>query len=123
MVASANPLATQDGVRMLAAGGSAIDAAIATAAAITVVEPYFSGVGGIGLAVVTVPGGETRSLNFQGRSPRAARPELFSAKTQDLGPMAPMVPGNVAGWARLHQEYGRLRWAQILEPAIELAEG
>lgn len=123
MVASANPLATQAGIRMLAGGGSAIDAVVATAAAITVAEPYFSGVGGIGLAVVTVPGGETRALNFQGRSPRAARPEIFTAETQDLGPLAPMVPGNVAGWARLHQEYGRLSWAQVLEPAIELAEG
>src|SRR5262249_57805979 len=71
MVASANPLATQAGVRMLAAGGSAIDAAVATAVAITVVEPYFSSVGGIGLAVVTAPGGETRTLNFGGRRPHA----------------------------------------------------
>ena len=122
MVASANPLATQAGVRMLAAGGSAIDAAVATAVAITVVEPYFSSVGGIGLAVVTVPGGETRTLNFGGRSPRAARPEMFTTETQDLGPLAPMVPGNVAGWARLHKEYGRLSIGQVLEPAIELAE-
>jgi gamma-glutamyltranspeptidase / glutathione hydrolase len=123
MVASANPLATQAGIRMFAAGGNAIDAAIATAVAITVAEPYFSGLGGLGLAVVTVHGRETRTLNFQGRTPRAARPEMFTAATQDLGPLAPMVPGNVAGWARLHDEYGRLSLAQVLEPAIELAEG
>lgn len=122
MVASANPLATQAGLRMLAAGGNAVDAAVAAAAAVTVVEPYFSGVGGIGLAVVTLPGGETRTLNFMGRIPAAARPELFTAETQDLGPLAPMVPGNVAGWARLHEAYGSLPWAQVLEPAIELAE-
>ncbi len=122
MVASANPLATQAGLRMLAAGGNAVDAVVATAAAITVVEPYFSGVGGIGLAVLSLPGGETRTLNFMGRSPRAARPELFTAETQDLGPLAPMIPGNVAGWARLHAEHGSLPWAQVLEPAIELAE-
>jgi gamma-glutamyltranspeptidase/glutathione hydrolase len=122
MVASANPLATLAGIRMLAAGGNAIDAAIATAVAITVAEPYFSGLGGLGLAVVTVRGGETRTLNFQGRSPRAVRPEIFTAETQDLGPLAPMVPGNVAGWARLHEEYGRLSLAQVLEPAIELSE-
>jgi gamma-glutamyltranspeptidase/glutathione hydrolase len=122
MVASANPLATQAGLHVMAAGGNAIDAIVATAAAITVVEPYFSGVGGIGLAVVSLPDGGTRTINFMGRSPRAVRPELFTAETQDLGPLAPMVPGNVAGWARLHEEYGRLRWAQILEPAIELAE-
>ena len=123
MVASANPLATQAGVRMLAAGGNAADAVVATAVAVTVAEPYFSGLGGIGIAVVTLPTGETRVLNFMGRSPRAARPEIFTTETQDLGPMAPMVPGNVAGWARLHGEFGRLPLAQVLEPAIELADG
>lgn len=123
MVASANPLATQAGIRMFAAGGNAIDAVVATAVAVTVAEPYFSGLGGIGIAVVTHPSGETRILNFLGRSPNTARPEIFTTETQDLGPMAPMVPGNVAGWARLHGEFGRLPLAQVLEPAIELADG
>jgi gamma-glutamyltranspeptidase/glutathione hydrolase len=108
---------------MLAAGGNAVDAAVATAVAITVVEPYFSGVGGIGIAVVTLPSGETRTLNFLGRSPAGARPQLFTPQTRDVGPMAPLVPGNVAGWARLHGEWGRLSLAQVLEPAIELADG
>src|SRR2546422_642833 len=72
MVASANPLATQAGIQMLAAGGTAVDAAVAAAAAITVTEPYFSGLGGIGIAVLTLPTGETRTLDFMGRSPRAA---------------------------------------------------
>ena len=123
MVASANPLATQAGLRMLAAGGNAVDAVVATAVAVTVVEPYFSGLGGIGIAVITPPGGETRTLNFMGRSPDHARAEMFTEETQDLGPMAPMVPGIVAGWARLHGEFGRLPIAQVLEPAIELADG
>jgi gamma-glutamyltranspeptidase / glutathione hydrolase len=99
-----------------------VDAAIATAAAITVVEPYFSSIGGIGIAVVSLPGGETRTLNFMGRSPRAARPDAFTVETQDLGPRAAMVPGNVVGWARLLAEYGSLSLAQVLEPAIELAD-
>jgi gamma-glutamyltranspeptidase/glutathione hydrolase len=122
MVASANPLATHAGIRMLAAGGNAADAAVATAVAITVTEPYFSAVGGIGIAVITHPSGETRTLNFMGRSPQRARPEMFTTETQDLGPMAPMVPGNMAGWARLHGEFGRLSLGQVLEPAIELAD-
>jgi gamma-glutamyltranspeptidase/glutathione hydrolase len=122
MVASANPLATQAGIRMLAAGGNAIDAAVATALAITVAEPYFSGVGGVGVAVVSLPNRVTRTLNFLGRSPAGARPEIFTTQTQDLGAMAPVVPGNVAGWAGLHGEYGRLSLSQVLEPAIELAE-
>jgi gamma-glutamyltranspeptidase / glutathione hydrolase len=122
MVASANPLATQAGLRMLAAGGNAVDAAIATAAAITVVEPYFSSIGGIGLAVVSLPSGETRTLNFMGRSPKAARPDAFTVETQDLGPRAPMVPGNLAGWARLLADYGSMSLPQVLDPAIELAD-
>jgi gamma-glutamyltranspeptidase/glutathione hydrolase len=122
MVTSANPLATQAGLRMLAAGGNGVDAAVATAVAVTVVEPYFSSLGGIGVAVLTLPTGETRTLNFFGRTPQAARPEMFTAQTQDLGPLAPMVPGNVAGWARLHGEYGSLPIAQVLEPAIEFAD-
>ena len=122
MVATANPLATLAGLRMLAAGGNAVDAAVAAAVAITVVEPYFSGLGGIGLSVLTLPDGQTRTLNFMGRSPRAARPEAFTPQTQDLGPLAPMVPGAVAGWARLHADYGSLSLAHVLEPAIELAD-
>jgi gamma-glutamyltranspeptidase/glutathione hydrolase len=122
MVASANPLATQAGIRMLAADGNAVDAAVATAVAVTVAEPYFSAAGGIGIAVLTEPDGRTRVLNFMGRSPARARADMFTAGTQDLGPMAPMVPGNVAGWARLHGDYGRLPFAAVLEPAIELAE-
>lgn len=122
MVASANPLATLAGLRMLAAGGNAVDAAIATAVAVTVVEPYFSGLGGSGVAVLSLPNGETRVLNFIGRIPHGLHAEALTAKTRDIGPLAPVVPGNVAGWARLHSEYGRLPLVQVLEPAIELAE-
>ncbi len=122
MVASANPLATQAGLRMFAQGGNAVDATVATAAAVTVVEPYFSSAGGIGIAVLSLPDGSTRTLNFMGPSPRAARPEQFNVKTQDSGILAPMIPGNVAGWGRLLDEFGSLPLAQVLEPAIELAE-
>ena len=122
MVASANPLATLAGLRMLAAGGNAVDAAIATAVAITVVEPYFSGLGGGGVAVLSLPNGETRSLNFLGRVPHALQPQRLTEPAKDIGPLASMVPGNVAGWARLHSEYGTLPVARLLEPAIEFAE-
>ena len=60
MVATANPLATQAGLRMFAQGGNAVDAAVAAAAAVTVVETYFSSVGGIGMAVLSLPDGTTR---------------------------------------------------------------
>ncbi len=121
MVASANPLATLAGLRVLAAGGNAVDAAVATAVAITVVEPYFSSLGGGGGAVLSLPNGETRVLNFAGRVPHRLHPEQLTGKTRDIGPLASMVPGNVAGWARLHSEYGTLPVAQVLDPAIELA--
>src|SRR2546428_8551738 len=104
------------------AGGPAAAGAGPAAAAIPVTAPSFSGLGGIGIAVLTLPTGETRTLNFMGRSPRAARAELFTSKTQDLGPMAPMVPGIIAGWARVHDEFGPLTRAQVLQPAIGLAD-
>jgi gamma-glutamyltranspeptidase / glutathione hydrolase len=120
MVASANPLATLAGLGMLAAGGNAVDAAIATAVAITVVEPYFSGLGGGGVAVLSLPNGETRSLNFIGRIPHALQPQGLTEPAKDVGPLASMVPGNVAGWARLHSEYGTLpvTFAHVRTPSI-----
>ncbi len=121
MVASANPLATLAGLRMLAAGGNAVDAVIAVAVAITVVEPYFSGLGGIGVAVLSLPNGETRVLNFLGRIPHGLHAEELTEKMRDIGRLASVVPGNVAGWARVHSEYGTLPLAQVLEPAIEFA--
>src|SRR5205807_9539936 len=119
MVVSANPLASHAGLQMLAAGGNAVDAAIATAVAITVVEPYHSSIGGVGIAVITLPGAETRTLNFLGCSPLAARPEGFTEKTRDVGVLPPMVPGNVSGRARTHDEHGNPPLAQRREPALE----
>jgi gamma-glutamyltranspeptidase/glutathione hydrolase len=75
MVASAHPLASQAGIRMLMAGGNAFDAAVATAATLNVAEPYMSGAGGIGLALVYVASEDrVRALNFSGRAPQSADP-------------------------------------------------
>jgi gamma-glutamyltranspeptidase / glutathione hydrolase len=122
MVATANPLATLAGVRMLAQGGNAVDAIVAAAAAIGVAEPYMSGLAGCGSLVLTPPGDLPRALVFLGRAPEAATPDRFTGGHPDAGYMSPAVPGNLAGWARLLADHGKLSLAHVLEPAIELAE-
>jgi gamma-glutamyltranspeptidase/glutathione hydrolase len=121
MVTTANPLATLAGVRMLAQGGNAVDAIVAAAAAIGVAEPYMSGFAGCGTLVLTPPGETPRALIFLGRAPQAATPDRFSGDP-DAGYLASAVPGNLAGWARVLADYGTMSLAQVLEPAIELAE-
>jgi gamma-glutamyltranspeptidase/glutathione hydrolase len=123
MVATANPLATQAGVRMLARGGNAVDAIVAAAAAIGVVEPYMSGAAGCGVLLLTLPGRTPRALDFLGRAPTAATPEQLAGSARDIGPLSVAVPGNLAGWARVLADHGTVSLAEALEPAIELAEG
>jgi gamma-glutamyltranspeptidase/glutathione hydrolase len=122
MVATANPLATLAGVRMLAEGGNAVDAIVAAAAAIGVAEPYMSGLAGCGACVLTPPDNTPRVLVFLGRAPNSATPDRFPGGHPDAGYQTPAVPGNLAGWARIHGEYGKLSLAHALKPAIELAE-
>lgn len=123
MVATANPLATQAGVRMLARGGNAVDAIVAAAAAIGVAEPYMSGMAGCGVLLLTLPGRPPRALNFLGRAPEAATPERLAGKDRYTGIFSVAVPGNLAGWARVLTDHGSVSLADALEPAIELAEG
>ena len=123
MVTSAHPLASLAGLRALMDGGNAFDATVATAAALNVVEPYMSGVGGIGLAMVYVASEDrVRALNFSGRAPRAAEPSRFTEETRQTGILAPLVPGNVAGWLTLHETYGSLDRERLFQPTIDYAE-
>lgn len=123
MVAAAHPLAAQAGLRMLLEGGNAIDAAVATAATLNVVEPYMSGMGGIGVLLCYVAREQRlRVLNFSGRAPYAAQPELYTPAAQLLGLRAPLVPGNVAGWLTLLETYGSMERQRVLAPAIAYAE-
>src|SRR5262249_35682181 len=119
MVTTANPLATMAGVRMLAHGGNAVDAAIAAAAAIGVTDPYWSAMPAWGPVVLAPPGGAPRVLVFLGRAPERATPDRFSGGHPDIGYLAPAVPGNLAGWARVLADYGTLSLGHVLEPAIE----
>lgn len=123
MVAAAHPLASQAGLRMLLEGGNAFDAAVAAAATLNVVEPYMSGLGGIGVLLCYVAREQRlRVLNFSGRAPYAARPELYTPEAQLLGLLAPLVPGNVAGWLTLLETYGSMERQRVLAPAIAYAE-
>ena len=123
MVASAHPYATRAGLDVLRDGGNAIDAAVAVASTLNVVEPYMSGVGGIGLALVYVAKeGRTRALNFSGHAPQAAKPEMYDQLNIETGPLAAMVPGNVSGWMTMHEEYGSLPLKRVFRDAIQYSE-
>jgi gamma-glutamyltranspeptidase/glutathione hydrolase len=86
MVASANPVGTQAGLRLLAQGGNAVDAMIAASAAITVAEPYFSSVCGVGTMMVTRPGAAPRVLDYLGRAPRGLDPARVPHRPGGRGP-------------------------------------
>ncbi len=132
MVVASAPMAAQAGLRILQQGGNAFDAAVATAATMAVVEPLMSGLGGVGGYARTYDAKkrEIRALDFIGAAPASARPELFSAGARLWdranpardGFIAPLVPGNLAGWAAIHSQYGSLPWPKLLAPAIEYAD-
>ena len=123
MVASAHPLASIAGLRALMDGGNAFDATVATVAALNVVEPYMSGMGGVGCLLAYVAKEKrTRVLNFTGRAPAAAEPSLFTNENKESGILSVLVPGNVAGWLTLHKTYGRLELERLFQPAITYAE-
>lgn len=131
IVATSHPLASAAGVRVLQAGGNAVDAAIATAAVLTVVNPFNAGIGGVGgyALVYDAKTGKTSALDFVGAAPKAARPEVFAgdrlwdfSKRATDGYLAPLVPGIVAGWSAMHERYGRLPWKTLFDAAIEYAE-
>ena len=121
-VASAHPLASMAGIQTLLAGGNAVDAAVAVGSTLNVVEPFMSSIGGIGLMLISRPGGERHVLDFIGRSPRAADPTRCTEDEQAGGPKSCATPGNLGGWLAAHERFGRLPRARALEPAISLAE-
>ncbi len=125
VVATSQALASQAGVRMLLAGGNAVDAAIAAAAALTIVEPVSNGLGSDNFAIVW-DGHELHGLNASGVAPAAWNPGYFRRKHGESFPLrgwdTVTVPGAVAGWVALSQRFGQLPFADLLAPAIELAE-
>jgi gamma-glutamyltranspeptidase/glutathione hydrolase len=121
-VASAHPLASMAGIQMLLAGGNAVDAAVAVGSTLNVVEPFMSGIGGIGLMLISRADGQRHVLDFVGPAPRGADPTKCTTDELAGGPKACATPGNLAGWLTAHERFGRLPRAAGLEPAIGHAE-
>ncbi len=127
MAATSQPLATQIAIDILKSGGSAVDAAIAANAALGLMEPTGSGIGGDLFAIVwDAEKKELTGLNASGRAPQAMTLEYFQGNGIDrippFGPLPVSVPGAVDGWFQLHGRYGRLSMAEILAPAIGYAK-
>ncbi|MFZ3589015.1 gamma-glutamyltransferase family protein [Bacillus sp. DJP31] len=125
MVATSQPLAAQAGLDILKKGGNAIDAAIATAACLTVVEPTSNGIGGDAFALVWTKG-ELHGLNASGPAPRSISIDAVKAmghKTMPKFGLVPVtVPGAPSAWAELSRRFGKLSLTEVLKPAIEYAE-
>jgi gamma-glutamyltranspeptidase len=124
MVAAGHPLAAQAGIQTLVAGGSAVDAAIAIAAALNVVEPHMSGIGGDGfLMIYSADRREVACVNGTGPAPQAARRERYlTAGIPPHGIRSVSVPGLLDAWCQAHARCGVLPLDRVLEPAIGLAE-
>ncbi|MDR2174587.1 MAG: gamma-glutamyltransferase family protein [Synergistaceae bacterium] len=125
MTATGQPLAAQAGLDILKKGGNAVDAAVAAAACLTVVEPTGNGIGGDNFALVWMKG-KLYGLNSSGHSPRAADAAgLLAAGHREmpgLGWYTVTVPGAPAGWAALSERFGKLSLAEVLAPAVSYAE-
>jgi gamma-glutamyltranspeptidase/glutathione hydrolase len=128
VVSTSHPLAAQAGLRMMMKGGNAVDAAIAAAAAMTIVEPVSNGLGSDAFCILW-DGQQLHGLNASGRAPQAWTRDYFKRKYGDSAKSPPQrgwdsvtVPGAVAGWVALSERFGKLPFADLLEPAIEIAE-
>jgi len=128
MVASASELASQVGVDVLRSGGNAVDAAVATHFALAVVYPQAGNIGGGGFMVARMADSTLAALDFREKAPLAATRDMFlddqgnSTDKSLLGHLAVGVPGSVLGMWEAHQRFGTLPWADLLQPAITLAE-
>ena len=122
VVATSQPLATQAGVAMLARGGNAVDAALATAITLTVVEPCSNGIGS-DLFAILWDGSALIGLNASGRAPAGWNRERFAARKQmpQRGWDTVTIPGAVSGWAALSKRYGKLPFGDLFDPAIRYA--
>ncbi len=128
VVSTSHPLAAQAGLRMLWKGGNAVDAAIAAAAAMTIVEPCSNGLGSDAFAIVW-DGDRLHGLNASGTAPQGWTPDYFRAKyggdaraPAKRGWDSVTVPGAVSAWVALSERFGSLPFGELLEPAIDIAE-
>ena len=128
VVSTSHPLAAQAGLQMLQRGGNAVDAAIAAAAAITLTEPVSNGLGSDAFCILW-DGQKLHGLNASGTAPAAWTPQYFQRKYGDTvltppkrGVDSVTVPGAVAGWVAMSERFGKLPFADLLAPAIDIAE-
>ena len=128
VVSTSHPLAAQAGLRILYQGGNAVDAAIAAAAAMTICEPVSNGLGSDAFALIW-DGKKLQGLNASGRAPQSWSPSYFRKKYGDGAQTPPKrgmdsvtVPGAVSAWAMMSERYGKLPFADLMEPAAEIAE-
>jgi gamma-glutamyltranspeptidase/glutathione hydrolase len=125
---TAHPLATQAAIEMLRRGGSAVDAAVAANALLGFVEPVSSGLGGDCFALLWDPKqAKVVSMASSGKSPKSlslatARSRAKQGVLPRLGAVTVSTPGALGGWWALHQRYGKLKWAELFEPAIHYCE-
>lgn len=134
MVTSASPLASLAGQKILAKGGNAIDAIVATAASLNAVEPYMSGTAGVGyMLLYSAKENKVRSLVFGGWVPESFKSQDLSGEIkvadgaghgaiETVGPKIVAVPGNLAGWDRALKDYGTMSLSEVFETAIEYLE-
>jgi gamma-glutamyltranspeptidase / glutathione hydrolase len=126
MAASSHPLGAFAALETLRSGGNAVDAAIAAAAVLAVVEPHMTGIGGDCFVMYSPKAGRPKALNGSGHAPAKANAAWYAERGfKALPPDSPhsvTVPGSVDAWARLHQDFGSRDWATLFGPAIGLAE-
>ncbi|MBL7850379.1 MAG: gamma-glutamyltransferase [Cyclobacteriaceae bacterium] len=128
MVVSAHPLASQVGTDIMKKGGNAVDAAIATHFALSIVFPAAGNIGGGGFMVLRLKDGTTATLDFREKAPAAATTDMYLDSAGNVieglslyGHLASGVPGSVDGMVEAHAKYGSLPWKDLVQPAIDLA--
>jgi gamma-glutamyltranspeptidase/glutathione hydrolase len=128
MVVSANAYSSKVGADVLKAGGNAVDAAIATGFALAVTYPTAGNIGGGGFMVIRFPDGKATTFDFREKAPLKSSPEMFlnekgeySFEIHHASHRSVGVPGTVAGFAKAHKSYGKLKWDQLVAPAVALA--
>ncbi|NNL29851.1 MAG: gamma-glutamyltransferase, partial [Gemmatimonadetes bacterium] len=129
VVASQQWIASQVGADVLAAGGNAVDAAIATGFALAVTHPTAGNIGGGGFMVIRFPNGQSTAIDFREKAPLAAHPEMwldengeYSSEMHHRSHLAVGVPGTVAGFEKAHTLYGEAQWASLVDASVALAE-
>jgi gamma-glutamyltranspeptidase/glutathione hydrolase len=129
LVVSSSDIASDAGAAILAKGGNAVDAAVATAFALAVTHPFAGNIGGGGFMIVRTPDGKSTTFDYRETAPGKSTPTMYlgpdgkiDIRLTNTGYLAPGVPGTVRGMALAHQRFGKLPWKDVVLPAAELAE-